>query len=96
MSSNGPVLPLYVESLGISIIGWGVLAAAFGVGMFLLEWVWGSLCDRIDRRLLMISSVLCMSVIFELYTLHSLVPLFIVLQLLSGAVGVIIGPATRV
>jgi DHA1 family multidrug resistance protein-like MFS transporter len=96
MSINGPVLPLYVESLGISVIGWSVLAAAFAVGMFLLEWVWGSLCDRTDRRLLMISSVLCMSVIFALYTLHSLVPLFIVLQLLSGAVGVIIGPTTRV
>jgi DHA1 family multidrug resistance protein-like MFS transporter len=94
-SITGPVLPLYVESLGIGIMGWSALAAAFAVGMFLLEWVWGSLCDRTDRRLLMVISVLCMSVLFVLYTHHGLVHFFIVLQLLSGALGVIIGPTTR-
>lgn len=95
VSISGPVMPLYVESLGIDVMGWSALAAAFALGMFLLEWVWGSLCDRTDRRLLMILSVLCMSVLFALYTLHSLVPFFIVLQLLSGAVGVSLGPTTR-
>ena len=95
-SNSGPVLPLYVESLGVGIIAWSMLAAAFSVGAFLLEWVWGSLCDRTDRRLLMILSVLCMSVLFVLYTRPGLVHFFIVLQLLSGAVGVIIGPTTRV
>lgn len=95
ISITGPVLPLYVESLGIDVMGWSVLAAASSLGMFLLEWVWGSLCDRTDRRLLMIASVLCMSVFFALYTHHGLVPYFIVLQLVSGAVAVVIGPTTR-
>jgi len=88
-------MPLYVKSLGIDVIGWGALAAASAVGMFLLEWVWGSLCDRTDRRLLMILSVLCMSALYALYTIHGLVPFFIVLQLVTGAMGVIIGPTTR-
>ena len=62
--------------------------------MFLLEWVWGSLADRTDRRRLILP-VLCLSAIFALYTVHDLVPFFAVLQLLSGALGVIIGPTTR-
>jgi MFS family permease len=95
VSVSGPVMPLYVESLGIGVIGWSALAAASAFGMFLLEWVWGSLGDRTDRRLLMVLSVLCMSVLFVLYTFHVLVPFFILLQLLTGAIGVIIGPTTR-
>jgi MFS family permease len=65
-SLNGPVMPLYVESLGIGIVGWSVLAAAAALGMFLLEWVWGALYDRINGRLLMIASVLSMSFLFPL------------------------------
>ncbi len=57
-SINGPVMPLYVESLGIGIVGWGLLAASAALGMFVLEWVWGALYDRVDLRVLMISSVL--------------------------------------
>jgi MFS family permease len=89
------VLPLYIESLGIDIVGWSLLATSFAVGMFFLEWVWGFLSDRMDRRLLMVISVLVMSSLFPLYTFRGLVPFFIILQFLSGAVGVIIGPTTR-
>ena len=95
ISVAGPVLPLYVKSLGVDVIGWSMLAAASSLGMFLLEWVWGSLSDRIDRRLLMIVSVLSMGALFPLYTIHAFVPYFIALQLISGAVAVVIGPATR-
>jgi len=92
---TGPVLPLYIESLGISIVGWSTLAATFALGMFLFEWVWGSLSDRIDRKHLLIFSLLCMSVIFVLYARHGSFFFFLVLQLLSGAVGVAVGPTTR-
>ena len=68
-SVNGPVMPLYVESAGIGIIGWSLLVASFGVGMLLLEWVWGAFYDRFDRRLLMMLSVLCMTVLYPLFTL---------------------------
>jgi DHA1 family multidrug resistance protein-like MFS transporter len=95
MSITGPVLPLYIEALGIGIVGWSALAAAFALGMFLFEWVWGSLSDRTERLLLMVPSVLGMSVLFALYTFHGSFSFFLVLQLLSGAVGVVIGPTTR-
>jgi Flp pilus assembly protein TadG len=72
-SIMGPVMPLYVKSLGVDVIGWSALAAASALGMFLLEWVWGALYDRIDRRLLMIISVLAMSILFPLYTLQGFV-----------------------
>jgi MFS family permease len=94
-SVNGPVMPLYVGSLGIGIVGWSALAASAAIGMFLLEWIWGALYDRIDRRLLMILSVLAMSTLFPLYTIQRLVPYFVILQFLSGAVGVALGPTTR-
>jgi len=95
VSISGPVMPLYVKSLGIEIVDWSLLATSAALGMFFLEWVWGFLSDRMDRRLLMVLSALVMSSLFPLYTLRDLVPYFIILQFLSGAVGVIIGPTTR-
>jgi len=92
---TGPVLPLYIQSLGIGIEGWSVLAATFAFGMFLIEWIWGSLNDRINRKHLLISSLLCMSGLFVLYTRHGSFFFFLILQLLSGAVGVAVGPTTR-
>lgn len=92
---TGPVLPLYIETLGIGIVGWSALAAMFALGMFLFEWVWGSLSDRTNRKHLLIFSLLCMSAIFILYTRHGSFFFFLVLQLLSGAVGVVVGPTTR-
>jgi len=95
VSITGPVMPLYVKSLGVSVIGWSVLVAALAVGMFLSEWVWGSLGDRTDRRLLMLLSVLALSGFSLLYTVHSLLPFFVVLQFATGALIVAIGPLTR-
>jgi DHA1 family multidrug resistance protein-like MFS transporter len=94
-SVNGPVMPLYVESLGIGILGWSLLAASAALGMFILEWMWGALYDRVDGRLLMILSVLCMSVLFPLYTIQGFIPYFLILQFLTGALGVGAGPITR-
>jgi MFS family permease len=94
-SVNGPVMPLYIESLGIGIVDWSLIAAAAAIGMFLLEWVWGALYDRFDLRLLMVLSVVCMGILFPLYTFQRSVPYFIVLQMLTGAFGVAMGPTTR-
>jgi len=88
-------MPLYIKSLGIGPVNWGLLAAAWAFGMLLLEWVWGSLSDTRDRRCLMMISALSMSGMFILFTFHALVPIFIVLELLSGAMGVAVGPTTR-
>ena len=32
---NGPVMPLYVRSLGVDIVYWGVLATAISAGLFM-------------------------------------------------------------
>jgi len=94
-SVNGPVMALYVKSLGIGIMNWSLLAASAALGMFLLEWVWGALYDRIDLRLLMILSVLGMGILFPLYTIQRFIPYFLVFQFISGAIGVALGPTTR-
>ena len=94
-SINGPVMALYVKSLGIGIMEWSLLAASAAMGMFLLEWVWGALYDRVDRRLLMILSVLGMSILFPLYTIQKFIPFFLVFMFISGAIGIALGPITR-
>jgi len=88
-------MPLYAEKVGIGIIGWSFLVASFGVGMILLEWVWGSLYDRFDRRLLMTFSVMSMTLLYPLFTLQTRVWYLIILEFLSGTVGVAMGPTTR-
>ena len=88
-------MPLYVKSLGIGILGWSLLAASAALGMFILEWVWGALYDRFDGRLLMVLSILCMTVLFPLYTIQGFIPYFLILQFLTGALGVGAGPITR-
>lgn len=91
----GPVLPLYIESLGVGIVEWSMLAAAFALGMFLSEWVWGTLSDKANRKYLLALSLLCTTALFALYTLHGSLLFFFVLQLVSGAIGVAFGPITR-
>jgi MFS family permease len=61
VSIMGPVMPLYVSSLGIGVMGWSLLAMSAGLGMFLFEWVWGALSDSVDRRALMAAAFLSMS-----------------------------------
>ena len=95
VSVNGPVMPLYVESLGIGVLGWSLLAASAAVGMFILEWMWGALFDRVDGRMLLILSMLCTSALFPLYTIQGFIPYFLILQFISGALGVGAGPITR-
>jgi MFS family permease len=89
-------MPLYVQSLGIGVIGWSLMATSNGLGMFFFEWIWGNMADRVNRRLLIIISLLAISVISPLYTLQFLIPYFLILQFFMGAFGVMVGPTTRV
>jgi DHA1 family multidrug resistance protein-like MFS transporter len=91
---NGPVMPLYVRSLGVDIVYWGVLATAISAGLF-MEVVWGTVLDRVNRRLLILSALIGTSLLYPLYTIKALLPLFIVLQFVFGAVNVMIGLTTR-
>jgi MFS family permease len=54
------------------------------------------MADRINRRLLIIISLLAISVISPLYALQFLIPYFLILQFFMGAFGVMVGPTTRV
>lgn len=95
ISASGPVMPLYIRSLGIGVTEWGLLAMSNAMGMVLLEWFWGALSDRADRRIFMVISMVGMSTIFPLYTLKALMPYFSILQFSIGALAVIMGPISR-
>lgn len=95
VSVIGPVMPLYVRSLGINVIEWSVLAMSWAVGMVIFEWMWGIMSDRINRQIFLIVSMLGMTVLFPLYTIEGLVPYFFILQFLFGAFVAIPGPVTR-
>jgi MFS family permease len=95
-SVGGPVMPLYIQSLGIGITGWSILATALALGMFFFESSWGTLTDRVDRRAMIFLAMIGVSVIFPLYTFRLLIPYFVVIQFFAGAIGVILGPTTRV
>ena len=81
---NGPVMPLYVRSLSVDIVYWGVLATAISAGLF-MEVIWGTIRARLVGT----------SLLYPLYTIKALLPLFIVLQFVFGAVNVMIGLTTR-
>jgi len=95
LSVSGPVLPLYVRSLGVEIVDWGLLATAHAVGLIVFEGLWGTVSDRVDRRWMLVAAVLCMGLVFPLYTLHALVPWFFALQFAIGAFACAVGPTTR-
>ena len=95
LSVSGPVLPLYVRSLGIEIMDWSLLATAHAVGLIFFEGMWGTLSDRVNRTKMLVVALICMSLVFPLYTFKGFVPLFFVLQFAVGALAVAIGPTTR-
>jgi MFS family permease len=95
LSVSGPVLPLYVRSLGVEIVDWGLLATAHAVGLIIFEGLWGTVSDRVDRRWMLVAAILCMGLVFPLYALHSLVPWFFALQFAIGAFACAVGPTTR-
>lgn len=95
LSVIGPIMPLYMRSLGVGVMEWGILAMSHSIGMVISEWFWGMLSDRADRRIFIAISLVGMSVIFPLYTFKILRPYFIVLQFVMGALAVINAPNTR-
>ena len=95
VSINGPVMPLYVNSLGISEKSWGLLAMSMATGMVLFEWFWGALSDRGNRLIYAVISMVAISLIFPLYTVQALIPYFFVLQFLFGSFCISMGPVSR-
>ena len=52
-----PIMPFYVESLGASGWGMGMLMAVFSVAQFLFAPIWGTLSDRYGRKSILIIGV---------------------------------------
>ena len=95
LSVSGPVLPLYVRSLGVGVLEWGFLSTAQGVGLLLFEGLWGTISDRVDRRKMLVSALFGMALFFPLYAVKGFVPYFFVFQFIIGALAVAIGPTAR-
>lgn len=94
LTLNGPVMPLYVRVLGLDVPSWGILATALSAGLF-MEAVWGVVSDRVDRGRFILTSLILTSLIYPLYTVKALLPLFIVFQFAFGAIQVVVGITTR-
>ncbi len=88
-------VPLELRQLHASPTETGIALSMFGLGMFLFEWVWGALADRVGYRLpLVLSQVLYAGGIVLLASSRS-VPLIAVAYLLASGMMVAAGPLGR-
>lgn len=95
LTVNGPVMPLYVRSLGVSVSQWSFLATSLAVGLISFEALWGSMSDRVNRIQILVLSMVLMSCILPMYTFPKLLPYFFIFQFLIGAFFVMVGPTSR-
>lgn len=95
LTVNGPVMPLYARSLGLSVSQWSFLATSLAVGLIAFEAFWGSMSDRINRIRILVLSMILMSMILPLYTFPRLLPYFFLFQFLLGSFFVMVGPTSR-
>src|SRR6058998_2361267 len=78
-------IPLELRQLNASPNEIGVTLAMFGLGMFLFEWVWGVLADRVGYGVpLAVSQVLYGAVIVLLARSGSVLPIALSYLLASG------------
>ncbi len=92
---TGPIMPLYVRSLGVSVSQWSFLATSLAVGLISFEAFWGSMSDRVNRIRILVISMVLLSAVLPLYTFPGLLPYFFVFQFLMGSFFVMVGPTTR-
>ena len=67
----------------------------FGFGMFLFEWVWGALADRIGYRIPMIASQLLYAVAVVVLARAGSVPTIAIAYLVASGMMVAVGPVGR-
>jgi len=90
-----PILPLYLRSIGVGVLEWGLLVSTFGVAMISTEALWGLFSDKIGKETVFAIGMFSMTLITPSYTLTSWMPFLFALQFLRGAMGVAGGPASR-
>lgn len=89
------IMPLFFESLGVSIIDWGILAFLFTLGMLFFEMIWGILSDKFGKSKLIIGGLLASAIVTLAYVAPFFLYLFLGLQVLRGVFNVMSTPSTR-
>ena len=89
------VLPLYVTSIGRSAAQWGVLSAAFAIGMVFAEPTWGWISDRVGIFKPLLVAQLVYTLLVPLYILAGSMEGLLAVQLARGAFGVAVGVLGR-
>ncbi len=79
-----PILPLYFDSVGLSIIDIGLAFAILGVSLLIFEVLWGFIADRINRDLLMPVIIGVAVVDYLLFPLFRSFAGILVLQVVMG------------
>ena len=88
-------IPLELRQLRASPGQIGVTLAMFGLGMFLFEWVWGVLADRIGYRIPLIASQLLYAAGIVLLARADSVFVIAIAYLLASGMMVAVGPIGR-
>jgi MFS family permease len=89
------IVPLFFASVGVSVVGWGILAFVFTLGMLFFEMIWGILSDRFGKSRFIAGGLLVSAAVILTYTLPFFLPLFLILQVLRGTFSVMSTPPTR-
>ena len=88
-----PVLPGYVERLGIDAFHIGVITALYALGLVLFLPLWGWVSDRVGRRPVLLVSLLGTAFSFVLLALAETLPAVLLARFLGGFFGASIGTA---
>jgi MFS family permease len=88
-------IPLELRQLRASPTEIGVALSMFGLGMFLFEWIWGALADRVGYRLPLIGSQLLYAVAIVFLARAGSVTTIAVAYLVASGMMVAVGPVGR-
>lgn len=88
-------VPLELRQLHASPTEIGVTLSMFGFGMFLFEWVWGALADRVGYRIPLIASQILYAIAVVFLARAGSVTLIAIAYLVASGMMVAVGPLGR-
>jgi DHA1 family multidrug resistance protein-like MFS transporter len=88
-------VPLELRQLHASPTEIGVTLSMFGFGMFLFEWVWGALADRVGYRIPLIASQVLYAIAVVFLARAGSVTLIAIAYLVASGMMVAVGPLGR-
>jgi MFS family permease len=92
---TGPVMSLYLQSLGASTVIIGLMFAVFGVGEGIFGFVWGSAADRIGIGMPLLVQMFVGAVCYIAFGAVSALVVLFILRFLLAAVGSAMYPIGR-